>query len=102
MRYRDQPTIEVTKRVRCDVATAWRYVTDINLPARCSAELQSVEWVDDADCLTCSSESEDSHGGLRRWWGASRFIAHRRNGLRSYIDSTGTTFVVPPTCVGGV
>ena len=32
MRYRDQPTIEVTQRVHCDVATAWKYVTDINLP----------------------------------------------------------------------
>jgi Polyketide cyclase / dehydrase and lipid transport len=52
MRYRDQPTIEVTQRVRCDVPTAWRYVTDINLPARCSTELQAVEWLDDADCVT--------------------------------------------------
>ena len=32
VRYRDQPTIEVTQRVRCDVATAWKYVTDIKLP----------------------------------------------------------------------
>lgn len=48
MRYRDQPTTEVTQRVNCDVATAWRYVTDITVPARCSAELHSVEWLDDA------------------------------------------------------
>ena len=48
MRYRDQPSIEVTQRVHCDVATAWRYVTDITVPARCSAELQSVEWLDGA------------------------------------------------------
>ena len=51
MRYRDQPTIEVTQRVRCDVATAWKYVTDITLPARCSTELQSVEWLDGADSV---------------------------------------------------
>jgi len=49
MRYRDQPTIEVTQRVRCDLATAWGYVTDITVPTRCSAELQSVEWLDGAD-----------------------------------------------------
>lgn len=49
MRYRDQPTLEVTQLVGCDVPTAWSYVTDINLPARCSAELQSVEWLDGAD-----------------------------------------------------
>src|ERR1700722_15496808 len=48
MRYRDQPTMEVTQRVRCDVRTAWELVTDIGLPARSSSELQAVEWVDDA------------------------------------------------------
>ncbi len=49
MRYRDQPTVEVTQRVHCDVGTAWNHVTDITVPARCSAELQSVEWLDGAD-----------------------------------------------------
>lgn len=49
MRYRDQPTVEVTQRVHCDVATAWSHVTDITVPARCSAELQSVQWLDGSD-----------------------------------------------------
>jgi Polyketide cyclase / dehydrase and lipid transport len=48
MRYRDQPTVEVTQRVRCDLPTAWELVTDIGLSARCSSELQAVEWIDDA------------------------------------------------------
>lgn len=48
MRYRDQPTVEVTQRVGCDVATAWKLVTDIGLPARCSPELQAVEWIGSA------------------------------------------------------
>lgn len=52
MRYRDQPTVEVTQHIRCDVATAWALVTDINLPVRCSDELQSVRWLDDADHVT--------------------------------------------------
>ncbi|MCW2654552.1 MAG: hypothetical protein QOE41_2193 [Mycobacterium sp.] len=29
MRYRDQPTIEVTQRVRCDVGTAWELVAEV-------------------------------------------------------------------------
>jgi len=58
VRYRDQPTIEVTQRVRCDVATAWKYVTDITLPARCSAELQTVEWLDDADRVQVGARKE--------------------------------------------
>jgi hypothetical protein len=49
VRCRDQPTIEVAQRVKCDVAAAWALVTDIGLPARCSSELQSVEWLGDAD-----------------------------------------------------
>ncbi len=52
VRYRDQPTIEVTQRVNCDVATAWARVTDIGLPARCSQELQRAEWLGDADGVT--------------------------------------------------
>lgn len=52
MRYSDQPTVEVTQRVRCDVPTAWKLVTDIGLPARCSSELQSAEWLGDADRVT--------------------------------------------------
>lgn len=46
MRYRDQPTVEVTQRVRCDVPAAWALVTDIGLSARCSSELREVEWLD--------------------------------------------------------
>jgi hypothetical protein len=45
MRYTDQPTVEVTQRVRCDVPTAWAQVTDIELPVRCSPEVQAVQWL---------------------------------------------------------
>ena len=69
MRYRDQPTIEVSQRIRCDVATAWRYVTDINLPARCSAELQSTEWLDDADGVKVGARfrGHNQHAALGAW-----------------------------------
>ena len=49
MRYSDSPTVEVTQRVACDVPTAWARVTDIELPARVSPELQSAHWLGDAD-----------------------------------------------------
>ncbi|MGH3597701.1 MAG: SRPBCC family protein, partial [Mycobacterium sp.] len=51
MRYRDQPIIEVTQRVRCDTRTAWELVTDIGLPAHCSSELRAAEWLDDAKAV---------------------------------------------------
>ncbi|MET0703878.1 MAG: SRPBCC family protein [Mycobacterium sp.] len=69
MRYRDQPTVEVTKRVNCDVATAWHLVTDIHLSARCSAELQSVQWLGDADCVALGARFRgcNQHDALGTW-----------------------------------
>jgi hypothetical protein len=68
MRYRDQPTIEVTQRVRCDVPTAWGLVTDINLPTRCSSELQGVDWLDGATGVAvgarfCGRSQHEAFGG---------------------------------------
>ncbi len=69
MRYRDQPTVEVTQRVKCDLRTAWDMVTDINLPARCSSELESVEWVGDAQGVEIGARfrGRNSHEALGDW-----------------------------------
>lgn len=69
MRYRDQPTIEVAQLVPCDVATAWEFVTDITLPARCSAELQGVEWLDGADCVKVGARfrGRSRHEAFGEW-----------------------------------
>lgn len=69
MRYRDQPTIEVTQRVHCDAATAWRLVTDIGLPARCSTELRGVEWLDGADHVEVGARfrGRSRHDALGDW-----------------------------------
>ena len=81
MRYRDQPTIEVTQRVRCDVATAWAYVTDITLPARCSAELQAVEWVDGADGVSVGARfrGRNQHDAFGELGGGVRSRRSRRS-----------------------
>ena len=69
MRYRDQPTVEVTQRVNCDVHTAWELVTDIGLSARCSPELQSVEWIGDADGVRVGARFRGSneHAAMGSW-----------------------------------
>jgi hypothetical protein len=69
VRYRDQPTIEVTQRVRCDVATAWSFVTDISLPARCSAEVQSIEWLDGFDHVEVGARfrGRSQHDAFGSW-----------------------------------
>jgi hypothetical protein len=69
VRYRDQPTIEVAQRVRSDVATVWKFVTDITLPARCSTELQDVEWLDGADQVKVGARfrGRSRHEALGEW-----------------------------------
>jgi hypothetical protein len=69
MRYRDQPTVEVTQRVTCDVPTAWKMVTDIGLPARCSPELQSVEWLGGADGVEVGARfrGRNLHAAFGEW-----------------------------------
>jgi Polyketide cyclase / dehydrase and lipid transport len=69
MRYSDQPTVEVTQRIKCDVETAWARVTDIGLPARCSPELHAVEWLGDADGVKVGARFRGSnqHDALGTW-----------------------------------
>lgn len=45
MRYRDCPTTEAAAKIRATIDDAWALLTDIELPARFSSELQRVEWV---------------------------------------------------------
>ncbi len=47
-RYADKPTIDVSVDIAAPVAAVWDLVTDINMPARFSAEFQGAEWLDDA------------------------------------------------------
>ncbi|HET8931692.1 MAG TPA: SRPBCC family protein [Acidimicrobiales bacterium] len=49
MRYRDQPTVEVSERIVAEPAAIWALLTDITFPVEISPELQRVEWLDDAD-----------------------------------------------------
>jgi hypothetical protein len=69
MRYSDQPTVEVTQCVKCDVSTAWKLVTDIGLPARCSSELQSTEWLGDADGVEVGARFRgcNEHAAMGSW-----------------------------------
>lgn len=69
MRYRDHPSMEVAERIACDPATAWALVTDIELPARCSNELEAVEWLDDADHVELGARfrGRNQHDAMGEW-----------------------------------
>ena len=69
MRYRDQPTVESVQRLSCDADTAWRFVTDITLPARVSAELEAVEWLEGADHVAIGArfKGRNRHEAFGEW-----------------------------------
>ena len=69
MRHRDQPTVEATPRLSCDADTAWRFVTDITLPARVSTELEAVEWLDGADHVAVGArfKGRNRHEAFGEW-----------------------------------
>lgn len=45
MRYRDCPTIEAALKIGTTVDAAWAVLTDIEVPARFSPELERAEWL---------------------------------------------------------
>jgi hypothetical protein len=47
MRYADGPTAEVEIHVDAPPSAVWALVSDIEVPARFSSELQGAEWLDD-------------------------------------------------------
>ncbi|MBS9534764.1 SRPBCC family protein [Mycobacterium sp. M1] len=76
MRYRDCPTVEVSDRVVGDVDQIWAAVTDIGLPARFSAELQRVEWLDGADRIVVGAgfRGYNSNPAVGDWQTESRVV----------------------------
>jgi uncharacterized protein YndB with AHSA1/START domain len=49
MKYSDTPTVDVDVFIDAPVERVWMLVSDINLPARFSSELQDAQWLDEAD-----------------------------------------------------
>jgi uncharacterized protein YndB with AHSA1/START domain len=47
VRYADGPTVTVDVRIAAPPEVVWELVSDIDLPARFSTELQSATWIDD-------------------------------------------------------
>ena len=47
MKYSDCPTVEVEITVSAPADRVWRYVSDIEMPARFSGEFKGAEWIDE-------------------------------------------------------
>lgn len=68
-RYADGPTTEVEVHVEAEPAAVWRYVTDIELPARFSEEFLGARWLDGADACAVGARfaGRNRHEAIGEW-----------------------------------
>jgi uncharacterized protein YndB with AHSA1/START domain len=67
MRYADGPTVEVEVVIDAPRERVWALVTDINLPARFSAEFRGATWVDDGPAVGARFVGRSWHEALGEW-----------------------------------
>ncbi|MFF9866923.1 SRPBCC family protein [Streptomyces sp. NPDC013953] len=80
MRYADGPRVECDVHVGAPPQRVWELVTDIQLPARLSPELQRAEWTDAATTAPALGETfvgHNRHPLLGEWRTMSRVVELR-------------------------
>jgi hypothetical protein len=77
MRYADGPGVGVEVRIDAPPARVWELVSDIELPARFSEELQGAEWLDGATgpALGATFRGTNRHQAIGEWQTASVLVA---------------------------
>ncbi|MER7844354.1 SRPBCC family protein [Kitasatospora sp. NPDC096077] len=104
MRYADGPGTHCEVFVRAEPARVWTLVTDIELPARVSPELQRVAWLEGADRPAPGArfEGHNSRASIPHWRTVSEvveLVEHRTFGW-AVMDADGR-FGDPVTEVSG-
>ena len=77
-RYSDAPTVESSTEVAAPPERLWPLVTDLDLLAELSTELQSVRWLDDGGKVPAVGrrfEGTNFHPAMGEWTIASQVIA---------------------------
>jgi uncharacterized protein YndB with AHSA1/START domain len=67
LRYADGPATEVTEVIRAPIEVVWELVTDIELPARFSAEFLGATWLDDGPRLSARFRGRNQHPAIGQW-----------------------------------
>ncbi len=67
MRYADGPTAEAEAVVDAPVERVWALVTDIELPAQFSGELQRAEWLDAGPAVGARFVGHSAHPAIGPW-----------------------------------
>jgi hypothetical protein len=80
LRYADGPSTSASAHVAAPPAAVWAVVTDIDLPARFSDELQGAEWLDDsggpdgAPVLGARFRGHNRHPRVGEWTSTSYVV----------------------------
>lgn len=83
MKYADGPTVEVEVLVHAPVERVWALVTDIELPARFSAEFLGAGWLDEGPRPQARFVGRSRHDAMGEWETTSivnRYEPHRAFG----------------------
>jgi uncharacterized protein YndB with AHSA1/START domain len=77
MRYADGPTVSVEVHIDAPPTAVWAAVSDINAPARFSAEFQGAEWLDGATepALGARFRGRNRHDAVGEWETTSTIVA---------------------------
>jgi uncharacterized protein YndB with AHSA1/START domain len=67
MKYDDGPTAQAEVLIDAPLERVWALVTDIDLPARFSNELQGAEWVDDGPRVGARFVGHSWHRAMGHW-----------------------------------
>lgn len=108
MRYRDQPSVEVSRRLPCSPAAAWEVVTDIELPLAHSPELKGVMWTRGTEVAAGNVFQGENENAVRGTWRVDCVVDDVEPGRRWTWDVHGRDgvmatwgFEVDPTDDGG-
>lgn len=76
VRYSDAPGAEIESNVEAPASVVWAMVTDIELPARFSSELQRVEWLDGVTgpAVGAAFAGRNRHPVLGEWRTVSHIV----------------------------
>ncbi|GAA4744342.1 SRPBCC family protein [Gordonia alkaliphila] len=95
MRLRDNPIIEVSRKLDCTPEQAWALVTDIALPTRADGELVGVEWLDDADAVAVGARfAGHNRNEVLGEWTTTSVVTEVEDGRR-WVWSVGTDDAEP-------
>lgn len=74
MRYADGPTVEITRRIAASAEDVWRFVSDINIPARFSSEFTGAEWLDASPGIGARFHGHNQHDAIGSWTTTSTVV----------------------------